>query len=51
MNALDLIDLDYGPGNSYWHTSRDTMDKLSAHSLQVVGDVLMAVWKQLEAMR
>jgi glutaminyl-peptide cyclotransferase len=47
VNALDLIDFDYPP----WHTPGDTMDKLSAHSLQVVGDVLMAVWKQLEAMR
>ncbi len=39
--ALDLIDFDYGPGNSFWHTDQDTVDKLSAHSFQVVGDVLL----------
>jgi glutaminyl-peptide cyclotransferase len=47
VNALDLIDFDYGPGNSYWHTEKDTMDKLSADSLSVVGKVLLRV---LEAM-
>ncbi len=47
VNALDLIDFDYGPGNAYWHTEKDTMDKLSANSLSVVGQVLLKV---LEAM-
>ena len=47
VNALDLIDFDYPP----WHTPSDTMDKLSAHSLKVVGDVLLAALKQLEAVR
>jgi glutaminyl-peptide cyclotransferase len=41
VNALDIIDYDYGPNNVYWHTAADTMDKLSAHSLQVVGDVVV----------
>ena len=48
VNAIDVIDLDYGPNNSYWHTAQDTMDKLSAHSLQVVGDVVLELVKQLE---
>lgn len=48
VNALDLIDFDYGPGNSYWHTERDTLDKLSAGSLQVVGTVVLEVLKKLE---
>jgi Zn-dependent M28 family amino/carboxypeptidase len=39
--AVDLIDFDYGPGNSYWHTERDTLDKLSAGSFQIMGDVLL----------
>jgi glutaminyl-peptide cyclotransferase len=47
VSALDLIDFDYGPENSYWHTDQDTMDKLSAESLGVVGKVLLGV---LEAM-
>jgi glutaminyl-peptide cyclotransferase len=47
VNALDLIDFDYGPNNAYWHTAQDTMDKLSAHSFDVVGNVLMAVIRKL----
>ena len=34
--AIDLIDFDY----PYWHTPGDTLDKTSARSLQVVGDVV-----------
>ncbi len=51
VNAIDLIDYDYGPNNSFWHTDKDTMDKLSAHSLQVVGDVVVQLVKQLEENR
>jgi hypothetical protein len=36
--AVDLIDLEYAP----WHTAGDTLDAVSARSLQVVGDVLLA---------
>ncbi|MBA2260378.1 MAG: M28 family peptidase, partial [Acidobacteria bacterium] len=36
--AVDIIDLDY----PYWHTEGDTLDKVSAASLQIVGDVLIA---------
>jgi len=35
-----LIDFSYGPLNSYWHTQRDSMDKISAKSLKAVGDVV-----------
>ncbi len=48
VNAIDIIDLDYGPNGSYWHTANDTMDKLSAHSFQVVGDVVVELVKELE---
>ncbi len=34
--AVVIIDFDY----PYWHTSQDTPDKVSAESLQVVGDTL-----------
>lgn len=47
--ALDLIDFEYGPNNAYWHTDKDTMDKLSAHSLQVVGDVLTEFLRRMNA--
>jgi Zn-dependent M28 family amino/carboxypeptidase len=36
--AVDLIDFDY----LYWHTSQDTADKVSAQSLEIVGNVLLA---------
>jgi glutaminyl-peptide cyclotransferase len=49
VNALDLIDFDYGPSNSYWHNDKDTTDKLSARSLQIVGDVVIKSITALEA--
>jgi Zn-dependent M28 family amino/carboxypeptidase len=49
VRAVDLIDFDYGPENSYWHTNKDTLDKLSAHSFQVVGDVLMDLVRRFNA--
>ena len=39
--CADLIDLDYGYQNAYWHTADDTMDKLSAKSLAIVGDTIL----------
>lgn len=44
--AIDLIDFHYGsaPGiNDYWHTSEDTLNKLSANSLETVGRVILRV--------
>ena len=41
--AIDLIDFRYGslPGaNDYWHTAEDTIDKISAESLDRVGRVV-----------
>ena len=42
--SLDLIDFDYEP----WHTDEDTMDKLSAQSLEIVGTVVVNVIQRLE---
>jgi Zn-dependent M28 family amino/carboxypeptidase len=39
--AVDLIDFDYGPGHSYWHTNSDTLDKVSGESVKAVGDVVI----------
>ena len=47
VNALDLIDFDYGPNNAYWHNDKDTLDKLNAQSFQIVGRVLIEVLKEL----
>lgn len=43
ISAIDVIDFTYGPGNSYWHGPGDTVDKVSAESLKIVGDVAVAV--------
>lgn len=43
--AVDIIDLEYPP----WHTAQDTLDKVSARSLQIVGDVLMEALPAIEA--
>lgn len=48
VRAVDLIDFDYGPGNAWWHTQHDTLDKLSASSLQVVGSVVLETLKRLD---
>jgi glutaminyl-peptide cyclotransferase len=40
IRAINIIDFDFGsaPGrNDYWHTSHDTLDKVSAGSLEIVG--------------
>ena len=45
--SIDIIDLDYGPPTSehpeggYHHTALDTLDKISAKSLTIDGDVFM----------
>ncbi len=42
--AVDLIDFDYEP----WHEDSDTLDKLSAQSLQIVGRVVHESVRRLE---
>jgi Zn-dependent M28 family amino/carboxypeptidase len=36
IRAVDIIDFDY----PYWHTLQDTPDKVSAESLQAVGETV-----------
>jgi Zn-dependent M28 family amino/carboxypeptidase len=43
--SVDIIDLDY----PQWHTPADTLDAVSARSLQVVGDTLLAAIPDIEA--
>jgi hypothetical protein len=38
--TADVIDLSYGPDNAWWHTPEDTPDRLSAASLEMVGEVM-----------
>ncbi len=42
--AVDLIDFDYPP----WHTPQDTLDKVSARSIGVVGHVILESIKEIE---
>jgi Zn-dependent M28 family amino/carboxypeptidase len=51
IKALDIIDFDYGPNNSWWHNDKDTMDKLNANSFRIIGAVVQAVIPQVEAWR
>lgn len=39
IRAIDVVDFDYPS----WHTPDDTIDKVSAQSLQIVGDVAMGL--------
>jgi len=39
--SADLIDFDYGYNDVFWHTTQDTVDKLSPKSLEIVGDTLL----------
>lgn len=39
--AIDIIDFEYGPGNAYWHTDADKIDKISKKSLKIIGDCVL----------
>ena len=43
--SVDIIDLEYAP----WHTAGDTLDAVSAGSLQIVADVVLAALPAIEA--
>jgi len=43
--SVDIIDLEY----EAWHTPNDTLDAVSARSLQTVGNVVLAALPQIEA--
>ena len=48
LPVVDLIDMNYGPDNSYWHSPHDTPDKLSARSLKAVGRIVLGTIAALE---
>ena len=48
--SLLLIDFDYGSEsglNDYWHTAKDTMDRISADSLEKSGRLVAEIMKKL----
>jgi Zn-dependent M28 family amino/carboxypeptidase len=46
--SADLIDLEYGYNNVFWHTTQDTVDKLSPKSLEIVGMVTLETVQMLD---
>ena len=43
--AINLIDFNYGPGNSCWHTAGDTLENISAQSICTAADLTFAlIW-------
>lgn len=51
FSAIDFIDFTYGskPGShDYWHTSEDSIDKISAKSLQQAGTLALALLARIE---
>jgi Peptidase family M28 len=44
--ACDIIDFDIQ--NTYWHTPQDTLDKVDARSLAIVGHVFLETVPELE---
>ncbi len=49
--AADFIDFDYGYNNVYWHTTQDTVDKLSPKSLEIVGTTMLETIRILGEMQ
>ncbi len=45
VQAVDIIDLDYAP----WHTANDTLDQVSARSMEIVGKVVLDAFPKIEA--
>lgn len=45
--VLDLIDFNYGPSNSFWHTQDDTIDKLAPKSFEIVGNLVLGILDRL----
>jgi len=46
--SVDIIDLDDPAREGFWHTTADTLDKVSPVSLAIVGHVLIELIPQLE---
>ncbi len=46
--SVDIIDLNFGPGNSYHHTIQDSLDKVSPGSLEKTGKLVLAVLNELQ---
>jgi glutaminyl-peptide cyclotransferase len=48
--CADFIDFDYGYNDVFWHTTQDTVDKLSPKSLEIVGVTVLETARILDKM-
>ena len=46
--AVNLIDFEYGPGNAYWHTTEDKLDKIDPESLGKTADLILKILAIME---
>jgi Zn-dependent M28 family amino/carboxypeptidase len=48
--SADFIDFNYGYNDVFWHTTQDTVDKLSPKSLEIVGGTMLETIRILDKM-
>jgi glutaminyl-peptide cyclotransferase len=48
--SADLIDFNYGYNDVFWHTTQDTVDKLSPKSLEIIGTTVLETINILDKM-
>ena len=46
--VVDLIDFEYGPNNSYWHTSKDVLENCSPETIEIAGQIALLGLLRLE---
>ncbi len=46
--SLDIIDFDYGPNNSFWHTEKDTVENVSIKSIFKIVQVVACMLESFE---
>lgn len=50
VRTVDLIDLDFGPDNSYWHTEKDVPENCSKESLDAIGRIALRGLAEFETL-
>ena len=48
IRALDIIDFNYGPANSYWHTEEDTAENVSIESIFMITQAVLCMLETLD---
>jgi hypothetical protein len=48
--SADIIDFSYGYNDVFWHTTQDTVDKLSPKSLEITGSTILETIRILDRM-